>query len=72
LQQGEHIKSIEGRAGEWIDKLKIVTDKNQVLECGGNGGNHFGNILPHHGHHKLCGIGGSVSTYLMSLYFLYE
>lgn len=70
LEFGEHISEISGRCGEWMDKLKIVTNKNHVLEVGGNGGSHF-SLLPH-GHHTVLSIGGSCSEYLDSFYVIYK
>ncbi|MCB6184306.1 hypothetical protein LIN78_12195 [Leeia sp. TBRC 13508] len=41
LEEGERITKITGRAGDYINKLRIETSKNNFIECGENGGEPF-------------------------------
>eukprot|EP00825_Cyclidium_porcatum_P011361 TRINITY_DN15821_c0_g1_i2.p2 TRINITY_DN15821_c0_g1~~TRINITY_DN15821_c0_g1_i2.p2 ORF type:complete len:102 (-),score=32.66 TRINITY_DN15821_c0_g1_i2:16-321(-) len=68
---GEHIESIKGRAGQYIERLDIKTDSNQEISVGGNGGQPFGNILTG-GYPTVWAFGGSLGEYLESIYALYQ
>ncbi|KAL4478391.1 hypothetical protein ABPG74_006626 [Tetrahymena malaccensis] len=71
LNTGEYIQEISGRAGDSIDRLKIVTNKNQVLEVGGFGGQPFKNIIDSK-HPQIVSFGGSTRDYLDSIYVIYR
>ncbi|KAL4475820.1 hypothetical protein ABPG72_011381 [Tetrahymena utriculariae] len=71
LSFGERIEEISGRAGDSIDRIRIKTSKNQVLEVGGFGGQPFNNILDGF-HPTIISFGGSTREYLDSIYVIYK
>ncbi|EAR91348.1 jacalin-like lectin domain protein (macronuclear) [Tetrahymena thermophila SB210] len=71
LSFGERIEEISGRAGDSIDRIKIKTNKNQVLEVGGFGGQPFNFILVGY-HPTVISFGGSTREYLDSIYVIYK
>jgi len=65
LGWGEHITSVEGRAGEVIDHLTISTSSGNTYSFGGHGGHHFKVHIPHG--HQVVAFYGGVGGHLHSI-----
>ena len=62
----EHVVQIEGRCGNVIDHLKIVTNRGQQLSVGGHGGSPFNIQVPPG--RRVVAFGGGCNGHLHNIY----
>jgi len=62
LAADEYVEHVSGRAGAFLDRLTLRTNKGQTLDVGGDGGSPFDLNVPHG--HAVVGFQGGIGGHL--------
>lgn len=65
LVADEYIDHVSGRAGNFLDRIVIRTNKGQILDVGGDGGKHFDLNVPHGS--AVCAFTGGIGGHLHNI-----